>query len=125
MGSFKSLNFEFAFLIGVIVRVYCLNFFSLLSHLKISATWGGGPGPPHQSRTAYIFKKKFEPEPKGVYPRTLSLILSYFRIFYSLLAYKRVLWGVVRAGFARVFGLFAGFAGFFFREGWQESQDYL
>jgi hypothetical protein len=27
----------------------------------------------------------------------------------SLLASKRVLWGVIRAGFWRVFGLFAGF----------------
>jgi hypothetical protein len=30
-------------------------FFSLLIHVIISAAWGGGRSPPHQSRTAYFF----------------------------------------------------------------------
>ena len=64
--SFKSLNFDFHSLIGVsdseVFIVLILIYFSLLIHVKISATWGGGRSPPHQSRTAslknWYLKKK-------------------------------------------------------------------
>ena len=60
--SFKSLNFDFHSLIGVsdseVFIVLILIYFSLLTHVKTSATWGGGRTPPHQSRTAYYLKKK-------------------------------------------------------------------
>ncbi len=56
-NSFKSLNFDFLSLIGVsdseVFIVLILIYFSLLIHVKTSATWGGGRSPPHQSRTAY------------------------------------------------------------------------
>ena len=58
LNSFKSLNFDFLFLIGVsdnegfIVLIY----FSLLIPVKISATWGGGR--PHRTKVAHHNLKK-------------------------------------------------------------------
>jgi hypothetical protein len=57
----QKLNFDFCFLKGVSDSegFYSHNLFLSLNSCKNQATWGGGRSPPHQSRTAYIFKKKF------------------------------------------------------------------
>jgi hypothetical protein len=78
-NSFKSLNFDFLSLIGVsdseVFIVLILIYFSLLIHVKTSATWGGGRTPPHQSRTAYYLQKKiFNLNPKAYTQGPCSII---------------------------------------------------
>jgi hypothetical protein len=59
-NSFKSLNFYFLSLIGVsdseVFIVLILIYFSLLIHVKTSATWGGGRSPPHLANLTDLAK---------------------------------------------------------------------
>jgi hypothetical protein len=59
-------KFEFWFCDSEVFIVLILIYFSVLIHVKTSATWGGGRSPPHQSRTAYYLQKKmFNLNPKA------------------------------------------------------------
>ena len=94
--SFKSLNFDFHSLIGVsdseVFIVLILIYFSFLIHVKISATWGGGRSPPHQSRTAYILKKMFNLNPKAyTQGPCLMVFYSYIRTLKCIMSIRAVI----------------------------------
>jgi hypothetical protein len=82
-NSFKSLNFDFLLLIGVgdnegfIVLIY----FSLLIHVKISATWGDGRA--HRTKVAHhnLLKNKFLTKTRRRIPK--DLVLSRIVFFLS------------------------------------------